>query len=217
MTDISAAIALTLGIDKKQVDNVLQLLSEGATIPFISRYRKEKTGGLDEVQLLEIKQQHEKWQELIARKETILKSIEEQGKLTDELKQRIEVCNNLSELEDIYLPYKPKRRTRATIAKEKGLEPLAAILMKQGFIDVEQRAEAFLNSEVESVEDALAGARDIIAEWVSENARARNITSCGKKKKPPESGGLFIISTFSTVSGQFTSAQRRAHLSISAA
>ncbi len=175
MIDISASIASMLNVAKGQVDNVLQLLSEGATIPFISRYRKERTGGLDEVQILNIKQQYEKWQELISRKETILKSIEEQGKLTDELKQRIEVCNNLLELEDIYLPYKPKRRTRATIAKEKGLEPLAAILMKQGFIDIVSKAETFLNDEVEDVEAALAGARDIIAEWVSENGKARNV------------------------------------------
>lgn len=175
MTNISASIALALNVAQWQVDNVLQLLGEGATIPFISRYRKERTGGLDEVQLADIKQQHEKWQDLIARKEAILKSIEEQEKLTDELRQRIEACNNLSELEDIYLPYKPKRRTRATIAKEKGLEPLAAILIKQGYVDVESKAEAFLNSEVETVKDALSGARDIIAEWVSENAKARNI------------------------------------------
>ncbi|MDR0661328.1 MAG: RNA-binding transcriptional accessory protein [Prevotellaceae bacterium] len=174
MIDISASIALTLALPKWQIDNVLQLLGEGAAIPFISRYRKEKTGGLDEVRLADIKQQHEKLLELIARKETILKSIGEQGKLTDELKLRIESRDNLSELEDIYLPYKPKRRTRATIAKEKGLEPLAAVLMKQGFIDVASKAESYINEKVGSVEDALSGARDIIAEWISERARARN-------------------------------------------
>ena len=175
MIAISASIASALNVTQKQVDSVIELLGGGATIPFISRYRKEKTGGLDEVQIANIKQLHEKWLELIARKETIIKSIEEQGKLTDELQQRIAACDSLSELEDIYLPYKPKRRTRATIAKEKGLEPLAAILMKQGFIDVEQKAESFLSDAVETVEDALAGARDIIAEWVNENAKARNI------------------------------------------
>lgn len=172
----TTAIATTLNIATWQVENTLALFSEGATIPFISRYRKEKTGGLDEVQIAAIKQQHDKLVELDERKETVIKSIDEQGKLTDELRSKIEACSTLTELEDIYLPYKPKRRTRATIAKEKGLEQLAAILMRQGYVDVEAKARTFINSEVKDTSEALAGARDIIAEWVSEHQRARTTT-----------------------------------------
>ena len=123
-------IAHALGIRTGQVSNTITLLDEGATVPFISRYRKERTGSLDEVQVLNIKEQHEKYAELGKRKETILKTIGEQGLLTPELKNRIENCFEAVELEDIYLPYKPKKRTRATIAREKGLEPLAKIMMK---------------------------------------------------------------------------------------
>jgi len=172
-------IAQTLGIRIGQVTNTIKLINEGATVPFISRYRKERTGSLDEVQVLNIKEQHEKFSELEKRKETVLKTIEEQQLLTPELKTRIESCFNTVELEDIYLPYKPKRRTRATIAKEKGLEPLAKIMMKQLERSLETRATSFLNDQVETVEDALAGARDIIAEWISENEKARNIVRRG--------------------------------------
>ncbi|WP_321371917.1 Tex family protein [uncultured Draconibacterium sp.] len=172
-------IARNLGLNTTQVLNTINLLNEGATVPFISRYRKERTGSLDEVQVLQIKEQNDKYAELAKRKETILKTIDEQGQLTPDLKSRIEDCFDSVELEDIYLPYKPKRRTKATIAREKGLEPLAKIVMKQLERDPEFRANQFLNDEVPSVEDALAGARDIIAEWVSENERARNIVRKG--------------------------------------
>ena len=170
----SQLISKTLSIPEKQVESTLLLLDEGATIPFISRYRKEATGGLNEVQIGEIKQQYEKLQELAKRKETVLNSIEEQEKLTPELKSRIENCWNSTELEDIYLPYKPKRVTRAEIARKKGLEPLAKILMAQQENDIYRRAASFINKEVAKEEDALQGARDIIAEWVNENEGARN-------------------------------------------
>ncbi|WP_340110904.1 Tex family protein [Maribellus mangrovi] len=172
-------VAHNLGLKYNQVNNTIALLEEGATVPFISRYRKERTGSLDEVQVLDIKEQNEKFKELEKRKETILKTIGEQEKLTPELQSRIENCYDPVELEDIYLPYKPKRRTKATMAREKGLEPLAKIVMKQLERDPEFRANQFLNDEVNSVEDALAGARDIIAEWTSENERARNIVRRG--------------------------------------
>lgn len=176
---ITEIIAQNLGIKYTQVNNTIALLAEGATVPFISRYRKERTGSLDEVQVLAIKEQNDKFTELEKRKETILKTIDEQELLTSDLKDRIENCFDAVELEDIYLPYKPKRRTKATMAREKGLEPLAKILMKQVERDPEYRANAFLNDEVNSVEDALSGARDIIAEWVSENERTRNIARRG--------------------------------------
>jgi len=172
-------IAQNLGVQTRQVENTIILLNEGATVPFISRYRKERTGSLDEVQVLQIKEQNEKFSELEKRKETILKTIDEQEKLTPELKARIENCYDSVELEDIYLPYKPKRRTKATMAREKGLEPLAKILMKQMERDPEFRASQFLNEDVATVEDALSGARDIIAEWISENERARSIARRG--------------------------------------
>ena len=172
-------IARNLGLNNTQVLNTINLLNEGATVPFISRYRKERTGSLDEVQVLQIKEQNDKYTELAKRKETILRTIDEQGQLTTDLKSRIEDCFDSVELEDIYLPYKPKRRTKATIAREKGLEPLAKIIMKQLERDPEFRANQFLKDEVPSVEDALSGARDIIAEWVSENERARNIVRKG--------------------------------------
>ncbi len=164
-----------LGIASRQVSNTVKLLNEGATIPFISRYRKEQTGSLDEVQVAAIRDRLTKLEELFKRKETVLTTIEEQGKLTDELRKRIEECFDSVELEDIYLPYKPKRRTKATIAKEKGLEPLAEIIMKQYERDIEGVAKKFITDDVLSVEDALAGARDIIAEWISESEKARNI------------------------------------------
>ena len=170
----SSLISKFLSIPEKAVAKTLDLLDEGATIPFISRYRKEATGGLDEIQIGEIKQQYTKLQELSKRKETILNSIEEQGKLTPELKERIENSWDSTELEDIYLPYKPKKQTRAEIARKKGLEPLAKILMTQNERDIYGKAERFVNKDVNNAEEALQGARDIIAEWVNENESARN-------------------------------------------
>jgi uncharacterized protein len=166
-------IAGGLNIQAWQVANTLTLFSEGATIPFISRYRKEATGSLDETVLLDIQKTHSLLVELDKRRIAILKSIDEQGKLSDELKKQIHGATTMNELEDIYLPYKPKRKTRASVARDRGLEPLAKILMKQQELLIEQRAEPFLSDEVESIEDALQGARDIIAEWVNENKRAR--------------------------------------------
>jgi len=166
-------VAKKLGLHDWQVENTIRLMDGGATIPFISRYRKEMTGSLDEVQLMHIKEEYERLKELDARKEAIIKSIEEQEKMTPELRKRIDGAVTMSELEDIYLPYKPKRRTRATIAKEKGLEPLAVIIMEQRESDPSLKAEAFLNDQVESVEDAIAGASDIIAEWINEDEKAR--------------------------------------------
>jgi len=169
------SIAGKLSISTKQVAGAMQLLQEGATIPFISRYRKEATGSLDEVQIGNIDELSKKLIELDKRRESILDSIEKQGKLTDELKAAINKANELNELEDIYLPYKLKRKTRAVIAMEKGLEPLAKLIMAQQSFSVEERALKFVNEKVESVEEALQGARDIIAEWVNENQTARNI------------------------------------------
>jgi uncharacterized protein len=157
-----------------QVENTLKLLAEGATIPFISRYRKEMTGSLDEVQVGDIQQQANRYEELEDRKNTILNAIEEQGKLTDALRTQIGNCLLPSELEDIYLPYRPKRRTRATIAREKGLEPLAELLREQRTADIEAAARRFLSDQVPSVDDALAGARDIIAEQLNEDAKVRD-------------------------------------------
>jgi protein Tex len=168
-------ISERLGITLSQTNNTIELLDEGCTVPFIARYRKEKTGSLDEVYISNIKDLYEKLQELEKRKLSILGTIEEQGNLTPELRQRIEICYDATELEDIYLPYKPKRRTRATIARENGLEPLAKIIMAQYEKNLENKAISFISGNVTTVDEALAGARDIIAEWVSENERARNI------------------------------------------
>lgn len=166
-------IASLLNINSAQVEAVKALLEEGATIPFIARYRKERTGSLDEVQISDIKKQLEAFAKLSARKEYILKSIEEQGQLSEELKNRIRGLWDLSELEDLYMPFKPKRKTRAEAARKLGLEPLAGRLMKQGSEDLEELAFRFVNGEVESVDQALAGARDIMAEWMAERASTR--------------------------------------------
>ena len=174
MEIFSKMIASALHIAVRQVENTLSLLNGGATIPFISRYRKEATGGLDEVQIGEIKERYDKLCEMAKRKETILKTIEEQGKLTDDLKKRIEACWDATELEDIYLPYKPKRKTRAEAARQKGLEPLATILMMQRENNLMARVRTFIKGEVKDEDDALKGARDIIAEQVSEDERSRN-------------------------------------------
>jgi len=181
-------IAQQVGIQYTQVVNTIQLLDEGGTVPFISRYRKERTGSLDEVQIEAVKDAKEKMEELLKRKETILKTIQEQQLLTPELQKRIEECFDSTELEDIYLPYKPKRRTRAMIAREKGLEPLAVIIQKQYESNLIYKAQSFVNEKVESVEEALAGARDIIAEWINENERARGIV------RREFEHGAFIIS-----------------------
>ncbi|MDD5185905.1 MAG: Tex-like N-terminal domain-containing protein, partial [Paludibacter sp.] len=167
-------ISSALQLSDKQIRNAIQLFNEGATIPFISRYRKEMTEGMDEVQLGDTKDQYDKLCELAKRKLAVLKSIEEQGKLTGELTVRIDNCWDITELEDIYLPYKPKRRTKAEIAREKGLEPLAKMLMKQQSNAVESMAQQFVKDKVESVDDALSGARDIMAEWINESEAARN-------------------------------------------
>jgi len=166
-------VAKKLGLHEWQVENTIRLMDGGATIPFISRYRKEMTGSLDEVKLMHIKEEYDRLRELDSRKEAVIKSIEEQEKMTPELRQRIDAAITMAELEDIYLPYRPKRRTRATIAKEKGLEPLAAIVMDQKLNDPALKAEEFLNDDVTTVEEALAGASDIIAEWVNEDEKAR--------------------------------------------
>ena len=162
--DFTRLISKKLSLDESCVSHTIKLLSEGATIPFISRYRKEFTGGLDEVQVASVKELLEKLTELSKRKETILKSLESQDKLTVELKERIESCWDSTTLEDIYLPYKPKRRTRAEIARQKGLEPLALQIFKQKEGIVAVWANRYLSQDVKTVDDAVAGAKDIIAE-----------------------------------------------------
>ncbi len=168
-------IAQELTLHPKQVQATADLLSEGATIPFIARYRKEATGSLDEVAITAIRDRLNQLMELDRRREAILKSLEERGQLTDELKEKILQAETMAVLEDIYLPYRPKRRTRATIAKEKGLEPLAQLIFAQGEIDPLAEASTFVDPEkgVTSPEEALAGARDIIAEWINEDQTAR--------------------------------------------
>lgn len=166
-------IAGELAISQRQVEATVELLKEGSTVPFIARYRKERTGGLEDVSIIAIKDQWSKLMDLKTRKEYILMTIEEQGKLTDELRKRIQECYEFSMLEDIYLPYKPKRKTKATVARELGLEPLAEWLMKEPAGEIEGYAERFVNDGLETAEKALSGARDIIAEWVNENEQAR--------------------------------------------
>ncbi|WP_430809765.1 MULTISPECIES: Tex family protein [unclassified Carboxylicivirga] len=175
MMQLPQLIAQELKLNLQSVENTVTLLNEGATIPFISRYRKEMTGSLDEVQVGAIKERYDKLLEIEKRKETILKSIDEQDKLTPELEAAIKGTFNATELEDIYLPYKPKRKTRAVKAREKGLEPLAKIMMKQYERDIQSRASAFINDEVQNSEEALQGARDIVAEWVNEHQVGREI------------------------------------------
>lgn len=166
-------IARTLSVKDWQVENCVQLFEEGNTIPFISRYRKEKTGGLDDMAVAQIKHWNDVFTDMEKRKDGILSTIAEQGKLTDELRSRIENCVVASELEDLYLPYRPKRRTRATMAKEKGLEPLADRMWKVEVTDPEAEARKYVGEKVASVEEALAGARDIIAERLSESQTVR--------------------------------------------
>jgi uncharacterized protein len=190
-------IAQQAGVSDKQARNTIALFEEGATVPFIARYRKEATGGLDEVQIGAVKEAWQKQQDVEKRREAILKSIEEQGKLTPELKKKIEAVFSMTELEDLYLPYKQKRKTRATIAIEKGLEPLAKLIFEGKERDPEGKAAGFVNDLVANAGDALQGARDIIAEWINENQEARTkirytfqrgaiVTSKVKKKKEEE-------------------------------
>lgn len=175
MEEFSQMIAAELKLPAHRITNTLKLLQGGATIPFISRYRKEATGGLDEVQIGDIQTRYEKLCELSKRKETVLSTIEEQGKLTPELKARISACWNATELEDIYLPFKPKRKTRAEAARAKGLEPLALLLMMQKENNLAAKIRNFVKGEVKDEEDALKGARDILAEQISEDERSRNL------------------------------------------
>ncbi|PRB00591.1 RNA-binding transcriptional accessory protein [Chryseobacterium sp. MYb7] len=162
-----------LNISEKSINNTLQLLAEDCTIPFISRYRKDKTGNLDEIQIEQISKISKQFEDIVKRKESILKSIEEQNALTPELQQRIEDSFDIQELEDLYLPFKKRKKTKADTAKEKGLEPLARIIMSQKNNDVQFLASKYLNNEVSSEEEALQGARDIMAEWINENMYVR--------------------------------------------
>lgn len=175
MNKFTSKIAKELNLSTKVVENTLELLNNGATIPFISRYRKEQTGGLDEVNIGLIKDLYDKEVELSKRKETVIKTITEAGKMTTELLQQIEECPNVAQLEDLYLPFKPKRRTKAQIAKEKGLEPLAQFIMIQRENNIEQKARAFLSPDIKDVNEAIKGAQDIIAELFSEDQRVRQM------------------------------------------
>ena len=170
---IAKLIAQQLQLSQESVANTLALLAEGCTIPFISRYRKERTGALDEVQIAAINDENERLNDIVKRKETVVKTITEQGKMTPDLQRRIDDCWDATELEDIYLPYKPRRRTRAQVAREQGLEPLANILLLQRTRDPEQAALPFVVGDVTDVDAALKGAQDIIAEMVSEDERSR--------------------------------------------
>lgn len=173
MIPFISKIAGTLNLRATQVESVLSLLEEGATIPFIARYRKDKTGNLDEVQIQQVQDQHKFLKEFTERKTFIEKTITEQGKMTDALQQKLDAATTLNELEDIYLPYKPKRKTKAQTAKENGLEPLALLLLEQKEIDVIAEATGFINEKVKTADEALQGARDIIAEQVNEDANIR--------------------------------------------
>ena len=173
--DVTQYIRQQLGLSEKSIKNTLQLLNEDCTIPFIARYRKDFTGNLDEVSIEKIARANEWYLQIQKRKESILSSIDEQNALTDDLKNKIEQSYDLTELEDLYLPYKKKRKTRADKARENGLEPLAKIIMAQNTADINQSAERFVNENVPSTEEALQGARDIIAEWTNENAYFRQV------------------------------------------
>lgn len=175
-TELFARIAQNLQLKPHRVESCITLIEEGATIPFISRYRKEATGSMNEVEVAAVAEQYQKYKELEKRKESILSTIKEQGKLSEALRQRIEECWEANLLEDIYLPYKPKRRTRAQIAREQGLEPLAQLIEKEYFSDeagLRQRAKSFCKDKLESIEEVLQGARDIVAENINENETCR--------------------------------------------
>ncbi|HDS01795.1 MAG TPA: RNA-binding transcriptional accessory protein, partial [candidate division Zixibacteria bacterium] len=166
-----AIIARELDLGQHQVGATIELLDDGATVPFIARYRKEATGSLDEVQITRIRDRVQQLRELDKRRDAILKSLDERELLTEEIQDKIMAAETMARLEDIYLPYKPRRRTRAIIAKEKGLEPLAEMIFAQENIKIDREAEKFIDpeKEVENIEDALSGARDIIAEWINED------------------------------------------------
>lgn len=166
-------IGKALGLSERSVTNTLQLIDEGCTIPFISRYRKERTGNLDEVQITAISDAYDKLKEISKRKDTVVKTITEQGKMTDDLQRRIDACWDANELEDIYMPFKPKRRTKAQVAREQGLEPLSLILMMQRERNIEAAAQRFVKEDVKDVAAAIKGAQDIVAEMVSEDERSR--------------------------------------------
>ena len=173
MSEFGSLIASKLNIRQTQVEAVIALLDESATIPFIARYRKDKTGGLDEVQIQQIQDEQKFFKEITERRAFIIKTIEEQGKMTDAIMQKLQMASTMSALEDIYLPFKPKRKTKAQTARENGLEPLAKLLLEQGPSPLEPVLAAFLNEQITTVENALQGARDIIAEWVNEDAENR--------------------------------------------
>lgn len=173
MSEFGSLIASKLNIRQTQVEAVLELLQESATIPFIARYRKDKTGGLDEVQIQQIQDEQKFFKEITERRAFIIKTIEEQGKMTDALLHKLQVASTMSALEDIYLPFKPKRKTKAQTARENGLEPLAKLILEQSSNPQEPELAAFLNEQITSIENALQGARDIIAEWVNEDAENR--------------------------------------------
>ncbi len=173
MSEFGSLIASKLNIRQTQVEAVIELLEESATIPFIARYRKDKTGGLDEVQIQQIQDEQKFFKEITERRAFIIKTIEEQGKMTEALLHKLQVASTMSALEDVYLPFKPKRKTKAQTARENGLEPLAKLILEQSPNPLEPELPAFLNEQVSSIENALQGARDIIAEWVNEDAENR--------------------------------------------
>lgn len=173
MSDFSSKIAGLLSLRVQQVETVLELLEEGSTIPFIARYRKDKTGNLDEVVIQQIQDQSKFLKEFTERKAFIEKTITEQGKMTEALQQKLDKASTINELEDIYLPYKPKRKTKAQTARENGLEPLSVLLLEQKDIDVNEQAATFINEKIKTIEEALQGARDIISEQVNEDATVR--------------------------------------------
>jgi len=173
MSDFSSKIAGLLNLRIQQVETVLELLEEGSTIPFIARYRKDKTGNLDEVVIQQIQDQSKFLKEFTERKAFIEKTIIEQGKMTEALQQKLDKASTINELEDIYLPYKPKRKTKAQTARENGLEPLSVLLLEQKDIDVNEQAATFINEKIKTAEEALQGARDIISEQVNEDANVR--------------------------------------------
>ncbi len=177
--DLIKTLAENLKLPVNKVNNTVELLAQDNTVPFIARYRKEMTGTLDEEQILNIKEEWERLKNLDERRVTILSSIEEQGKLTDELHASIMAASTMTELEDLYQPYRPKRRTRAMVAREKGLEPLANKIISQEITSqsLETLVQPFINAEVPSFEEALAGAKDIVAETISENAVVRQLNS----------------------------------------
>ncbi len=173
MSSFASIIAAKLNIRITQVESVISLLEEAATIPFIARYRKDKTGGLDEVQIQQIQDEAKLLKEFSERKTFIEKTISEQGKLTEELQKKLDAATTITELEDIYLPYKPKRKTKAQTARENGLEPLALLILEQTNIAVVAEAEKYFTDKITTVDEALQGARDIISELVNENAEVR--------------------------------------------